>query len=418
MSLDWSTRFARRTRRMSSSAVRELLKITERPEVISFAGGLPAPESFPVAEVADAAARILRDAGAQALQYGPTEGYGPLREWVAAHLRAAGVPVTTDQVLITTGSQQTLDLIGKVLIDSGDRVLVESPTYLAALQAWNLYGARYAVAPTDDDGMLTGAFERLLAHRAKLAYCLPNFQNPSGVTLAADRRARLVELAAAHDLVVVEDDPYRELRFEGEHLPRLLALDAARREDTEGYQGGVIYTSTFSKVLSPGLRVGYVVAAPEVLARLVQAKQSADLHSPSLNQMLVYALASNGVIERNTRDVVALYRERRDAMLAALRAEFPAGVTWTHPAGGMFLWVTLPPMLDAGELLPEAIARNVAFVPGAPFHPNGGGANTLRLNFSNASPERIREGIARLGGVLRAALSAHAHTPELAAAPR
>ncbi len=404
MTLDWSARFARRTRRMTSSAVRELLKVTERPEVISFAGGLPAPEAFPVEEVAEAAARILRDAGPRALQYGPTEGYGPLREWVADQMRAAGVPLATDQVLITTGSQQTLDLLGKVFVDMGDKVLVESPTYLAALQAWNLYGARYLVAPTDQDGMRTGDLEPLLARHPKLTYCLPNFQNPSGVTLSAPRRAQLVELTGAHDLVVVEDDPYRELRFEGEHLSRLIALDAARREDVGGYQGGVIYTSTFSKVLSPGLRVGYVVGAREAIARLAQAKQSSDLHTATLNQMLVYELATSGVLARNVQFVAGLYRERRDAMLAALRDYFPESVTWTHPAGGMFLWVTLPPALDAADLLEEAIAHEVAFVPGAAFHPNGGGANTLRLNFSHSSPERIREGIARLGRAIRARL--------------
>jgi 2-aminoadipate transaminase len=393
---------------MTSSAVRELLKVTERPEVISFAGGLPAPESFPVEEVAEAAARVLRDAGPQALQYGPTEGYGPLREWVAEQMRVAGVPVSADQVLITTGSQQTLDLLGKVFVDMGDKIVVESPTYLAALQVWNLYGARYLVAPTDDDGMRTDDLAATLARRPKLIYCLPNFQNPSGVTLTPARRACLVELAAAHDAMIVEDDPYRELRFEGEHLDRLITSDAARRRGTdERYMGGVIYTSTFSKVISPGLRVGYVVAAREAIARLVQAKQSSDLHTATFNQMLIYALAMSGVIERNARAVARLYRARRDAMLAALSEHFPPGVTWTHPAGGLFLWVTLPPHLDATDLLEEAVARNVAFVPGAPFHP-AGGANTLRLNFSYASPERIHEGIARLGLALRAHLDAPA----------
>lgn len=402
MSHAWSTRYAKRTLRMTSSAIRELLKVTEQPDVISFAGGLPAPESFPIAEVAEAAQRVLRDAGPRALQYGPTEGYAPLREWVAEQMRAAGVPAASENVLITTGSQQALDLVGKVFVDPGDELLVESPTYLAALQAWNPYGARYLTASSDDQGIRTDTLEPLLAQRPKLLYSVPNFQNPTGVTLSAARRARLVELAAARGVPIVEDDPYRELRFEGEPLPRLISHAAGRLGGTDGYTGNVLYASTFSKVLSPGLRVGYVVAPAEVIAKLVQAKQAADLHTASLNQLLVYELATSGAIARNVTAVARRYAERRDAMIAAMRERFPDGVTWTHPAGGMFLWVTLPLGLDAGELLQEALEQRVAFVPGTPFHPNGGGANTLRLNFSNAAPEQIREGIARLGRTLEA----------------
>jgi 2-aminoadipate transaminase len=385
---------------MKSSAIREILKVTERPEIISFAGGLPAPDAFPTEEVAEAAARILRDQGACALQYGPTEGYRPLREWVAERMHSAGAAVTVEQVLITTGSQQALDLIGRVLIDEGDQILVESPTYLAALQAWSPMGARYLVVPSDDDGLCLDALVPLLARGPKLLYCLPNFQNPSGVTLSAERRSRLVELAAVHDVPILEDDPYRELRFEGGHLPRLISVAAGRRGARSNYDGTIVYSSTFSKVLSPGLRVGYVVGPRELIAKLTQAKQAADLHTATLNQMLVYEMARTGVIERNAEVVASLYRARRDAMLAALRDLFPPGVTWTHPAGGMFLWITLPAGLDAAELLRDAVAHNVAFVPGAPFHARGGGENTLRLNFSHSTPDRIREGIARLARVL------------------
>jgi 2-aminoadipate transaminase len=404
MAFRWEQQFAARTAHMSSSAIRELLKVTEQPDFISFAGGLPAPEVFPVAEVAAAAQRILRDAGAQALQYGATEGYRPLRALVAERMTCAGVPASVENVLITTGSQQALDLLGKILVDRGDHVLVDTPTYLAALQAWSVYGAAYVEAPADDQGVRTDALGPLLRARPAFIYCQPNFQNPAGVTLAAERREALVRLAARHGVPIVEDDPYRDLRFEGADLPRLIEHDArlrAAQTHEEQYAGGVSYLSTFSKILAPGLRVGWVVAAPELIGKLVQAKQGADLHTATFNQMLAYELARSGFLERHRETIVREYRARRDAMLAALADSFPEGVTWTHPAGGMFLWVRLPEGLDAEDLLRDAIAQQVAFVPGAPFHPGGGGRNTLRLNFSNSSPETIRVGIARLGEALR-----------------
>lgn len=288
MAYSWDQRFAGRTARMSSSAIRELLKVTEQPDFISFAGGLPAPEVFPVEEVAEASRRVLRDSGAQALQYGATEGYRPLRELVAERMTHAGMPATLDNVLITTGSQQALDLLGKILVDAGDRVLVESPTYLAALQAWNTYGAAYLEAPADDEGMRTGELDALLRSGPKFIYCQPNFQNPSGVTLSASRREELARLAASHGVPIVEDDPYRELRFEGAALPRVLQYDAQLRGDAP-YAGSVVYLSTFSKILAPGLRIGWVVAAPELILKLTQAKQSTDLHTPTFNQMLAGA---------------------------------------------------------------------------------------------------------------------------------
>lgn len=409
MTFSWDQRFADRTARMSSSAIRELLKVTEQPDFISFAGGLPAPEVFPVKEVAAAARRVLRDSGPQALQYGATEGYRPLRELVAERMTRVGVPATVENVLITTGSQQALDLLGKILVNPGDRVLVESPTYLAALQAWSVYGAEYLEAPADDDGLRTDDLEDLLRSRPKFLYCLPNFQNPAGVTLAANRREALARLAMRYGVPIVEDDPYRELRFEGDDLPRVIEHDARLRGD-DLYSGSVVYLSTFSKTLAPGLRIGWVVAAPELIHKLTQAKQGSDLHTATFNQMLAYELDRTGFLERHRAVIVREYRARRDAMLEALADSFPEGTTWTHPQGGMFLWVRLPESMDTSELLPDAVARQVAFVPGAPFHPSGSGHNTMRLNFSNSSPDTIRTGIARLGSLLHDRLK----TPVLA----
>jgi len=391
--VQWNEKYARRARLMTGSAIRELLKLTEQPDFISFAGGLPAPESFPVAEVAAAVQAILHDRGPQSLQYGATEGYRPLRELIARRTSTDGHVVSVENVLITSGSQQALDLLGKVFLDVGDRVLLESPTYLAALQAWNAYEATYLELPLDEAGLDPAALEPALRGEPKFLYCVPNFQNPTGVTLSLARRQRLVALAAAHGMPLVEDDPYGSLRFEGDALPSLLTI--------AGAVGGVIQLSTFSKTLAPGLRVGWVVAPAEVIGRLALAKQGTDLHTGTLDQYIVHELLAGGQIEAGLPAIVARYRERRDTMLTALAEHFPADVRWTRPAGGMFLWVTLPRGIDASDLLPAAVEQGVAFVPGKSFFPNGGGENTMRLNFSNASPERIREGIARLGSLLR-----------------
>ena len=404
MQVPWERRFAQRTQHMTSSAIRELLKVTEHPEFISFAGGLPAPEVFPIAEVAAATERLLQRQGAQALQYGTTEGYGPLRAWIAQQMTAEGFNVSVENVMVTTGSQQAIYLLGKIFLDPGDLAMVEAPTYLAAIQAWNSFEARYLEMPSDDNGIITERLEERMLAGPKLLYTVPNFQNPTGVTLALERRKRIVELARRHALPMVEDDPYRELRFEGETLPRLITLDGThRKQRAGGYAGNVILLNTFSKILAPGLRVGWVVAAPEVIGKLVQAKQGVDLHTPTLNQMIAYELAASGFLQQHIQIIRAIYRERRNAMLAALQACFPPEVCWTHPQGGMFLWVTLPAGYDAADILQEAIAQQVAFVPGAPFHANGGGANTFRLNFSNATPEKIADGIARLGKALHSA---------------
>ena len=349
----WSPRFASRATIMTSSAIRELLKISEQPDFISFAGGFPAPELFPAAEVAQVSQSILRDDGGAALQYGPTEGYAPLRQ-----LWADRLGVSREHVLITTGSQQALDLLGKVLIDPGDEVLVESPTYLAALQAWSVYGALFASLACDADGLQTA---RLPPARrsAKFLYVVPTFQNPSGTTLTLERRLQLVEWARRTEIPVVEDDPYGQLRFEGEPLPRLVDLDQA--------QGHVIHLTTYSKTLAPSLRVGVLVAPPPLVRKLVQAKQATDLHTSTLNQRIAYELDRCGFLDQQREQLCASYRERRDVMLRALEQHFPPGVSFTRPQGGMFLWVTLPLGMEAVPLLDEALKQRVAFVPGQFF---------------------------------------------------
>jgi 2-aminoadipate transaminase len=398
----WEERYAQRTQRMSGSVIRELLKLTEQGDIISFAGGLPAPELFPVERVAEAAERVLHEHGRQALQYSTTEGYRPLREMLARHTARYSLHITADNVLITSGSQQALDLIGKVFINPGDRILTESPTYLGALQAWNAYGAEYVTMRTDAHGMVTDELEAALRTGPKFMYVLPNFQNPGGTTLTLARRRRLVALADHYGVPIVEDDPYGQLRFEGEHLPPVAVLDERSLHRGEfSYSGNVIYLSTFSKILAPGLRLGWVVASPEVIAKLSQAKQGADLHTSTFTQMLAYEVAKGGFLDVHVRRLREVYKDRRDIMLEAMQEHFPADVSWTRPQGGLFLWVTLPESVDATQLLVKAIEHKVAFVPGAAFHPFGDGKNTFRLNFSNATPEAIREGIARLGEVLR-----------------
>jgi 2-aminoadipate transaminase len=401
MQISWEQRYAQRTRRMKSSAIRELLKITRHPDMISFSGGLPAPEVFPTEKIAQVTQQILRSNGVEALQYGPTEGYPPLRELVAERMSQDGLRLTAENILITTGSQQALDLLGKILFDPGDTVLVESPTYMGALTSWNPYEVEYMTLPSDQHGLITAHLDDALRAAPKSLYVLPTFQNPGGTTLPLERRWQLIAAAKRYGVPVIEDDPYGQLRFEGEALPSLLLLEGQQRAgDGAAYQGNVIYVGTFSKVLAPGLRVAWVAAPGEVIRKLVQAKQGADLHTASLNQMLVYELLREGFIEQHLPTILRLYRERRDVMLEALEQYFPPGASWTHPEGGLFLWVTLPEWMDATAVLRAAVERGVAFVPGVSFHARGGGANTLRLNFSHSSPEKICEGVARLGQVL------------------
>jgi 2-aminoadipate transaminase len=401
MSTAWTSRYAQRTKGVKSSAIRELLNFTQRPEVISFAGGLPAPEVFPTQRFREACAKVLEKQSQVALQYGATEGYEPLRELIARHIARYGIKAKTENVLITSGSQQALDLIGKLFVNSGDRLLVEAPTYLGALQAFNVYGADYLSVPSDHDGLRTDLLEAPLRSGPKFMYVLPNFQNPGGTTLSEGRRHELVLLADRYGIPIVEDDPYGQLRYEGEHLPPLVVLDRENLRRDAGYSiGNVIYLSTFSKTLAPGLRLGWIVAPPEVISRLVQLKQGADLHSSTFGQMVAYEVARDNFLDEHVKLIRRVYRERRDVMLEALAKNFPPAVTWTRPAGGLFLWVTLPPGMKTDELFKTAVQQNVAFVPGDCFYaPNGHQEEAMRhmrLNFSAAPPEQIREGIYRL----------------------
>ncbi|MEN6392865.1 MAG: PLP-dependent aminotransferase family protein [Anaerolineaceae bacterium] len=403
MQTPWDHRYAHRTQRMGSSAVRELLKLTEQPDIISFGGGLPAPDVFPIKEFSEACQIVLRDHGALALQYGTTEGYSPLREMIVNQLGRYGIKVTADNVLITTGSQQGLDLLGKILINRGDRILVEAPTYLGALQAWDAYGAEYVTVPADKDGMITDALEEALRTGPKFIYVLPNFQNPTGVTMPLDRRMKLVELADRYGVPIVEDDPYGQLRFEGEHLPSVVVLDDKYRGNNHPfYHGNVIYLGTFSKILSPGIRLAWVIAPPEVIRKMVQAKQGTDLNTSSLTQMVAYQISKDGFLEEHIKVIRKVYSERRDVMLAAMDRYFPPEVDWTHPLGGLFLWATLPEYLISKEVLKDALEEKVAFVPGDAFYPRGQSReNNMRLNSSYSKPDVINDGISRLGKVLK-----------------
>lgn len=399
----WEDRFALRTDNIKSSAIRELLKITTLPDVISFAGGLPAPDVFPIEQFRRAADVVLTEMGESALQYGTTEGYQPLREMIARNASKYGLQISADNVLITTGSQQALDLLGRIFINRGDRILVESPTYLGALQAWNAYGVKYVTIPFDEDGMQTEMLESRLRTGIKFIYVLPNFQNPTGVTLSRERRKQLVEMADAYGVPIVEDDPYGQLRYEGEHLPPVVVLDdEMRAKEVPMYSGNVIYTSTFSKILAPGLRLAWVVAPSEVIKKLVQAKQGCDLNSSTLNQYIAYEVANTPWMKTHIQTIRRVYKERRDVMISALEEYMPEGVSWTKPKGGLFLWVTLPECLDTNTIFKTAVEKKVAFVPGESFHALGGGLNTMRLNFSNSKPDLIVEGIKRLAEVVKA----------------
>ena len=383
---------ARRAQRLNPSTIREILKLTERPGIISLAGGLPAAETFPVEAMAQATARVLREAPREALQYAASEGYGPLREWVAQELAGQGLRVQAAQVLVTTGSQQGLDLVGKVLIDPGSAVAVEQPTYLGALQAFAPYEAQFLPLEGDDEGPLPQALRA--AAGARFAYLLPNFQNPSGRCIPPGRRLALAEAAAAAGLPLVEDNPYGDLWYDEAPPPPLAAAAGDQ----------AVYLGSFSKVLAPGLRLGYVVAPAALYPKLLQAKQAADLHTPSFNQRVVHEVVREGFLQQHVPTIRSRYRAQRDAMDAALHRWLPAGCRWVRPAGGMFFWLTLPAGLDATALLPEAVAAGVAYVPGAAFYSAQARADTLRLSFVTVDAVRIDEGVRLLGGVLGRAL--------------
>ena len=387
-------RFAARMRDLRASDIREILKVTQQPEIISFAGGLPASELLPASEMAELARNLLLDDGVRALQYAPTEGLEMLRDLIAERLhRLWGLQCSTDEVLIVSGSQQALDLTGKVFLDEGDVVLCESPTYLGAIGAFRAYRPDFVEVATDDDGMVAAELEACLnsLDRVKLIYVVPDFQNPSGRRWSLERRRRLAELAGLFGVPVIEDAPYAELCFEGAALPPVASLHELCT---------VIYLGTASKILSPGMRLGWVVGDSEIIRRYVLVKQGVDLHTSSLVQLLAARFMLDHDLEAHIARIREVYRKRRDAMLAALDEHFPQDVSFTRPTGGLFLWVELPQGINGRWLLERALEEKVAFVPGESFFPGGGHENTLRLNFSAMPEDRITEGIRRLGRVL------------------
>ena len=378
---------ARRAQKMNPSVIREILKVTEKPGIISFAGGLPSPKTFPISAFQEACDKVLREDGHAALQYAASEGFAPLREQVAAMLPW---PVDPAQVLITTGSQQGLDLVAKILVDEGSRVLVETPTYLGALQAFTPSEPDIVSVASDDEGVDLDDL-RAKADGARFFYVLPNFQNPTGRTMSEARRAAFSAEAKRLGVPIVEDNPYGDLWFD---QPPPLPLTARNPE-------GCIYLGSFSKVLAPGLRLGFMVAPKSLYPKLLQAKQAADLHSPGFNQRMVAEVMKGGFLDRHVPTIRALYKSQRDAMLAALQREMPEGVQWNTPTGGMFLWARLPEGMSAVELLPRAVERNVAFVPGSAFYASQPDARTLRLSFVTASVAQINTGIAALADAIR-----------------
>lgn len=398
----FSLNFATRTEGLNPSVIREILKLVSQPDMISFAGGMPAPELFPYAAIEQALQAALGTPAKSlaALQYGPSEGYGPLRALLAESLQAEGIRAEARQVITTTGSQQGIDMVARALVNPGDLVVVGEPTFLGALQSFSGFEARYATVPLDDEGMRTDVLAEVLAqHKPKLIYTIPSFQNPTGVSMSEPRKREVYALARAHGVPILEDDPYGELYFGPERPSTIKSLDD---------EGGVILARTFSKVLAPGLRVGYMVVPDALLPRLMPIKQAADLHTSSLDQALVYELLAADVMPAHLARLREVYRQRRDLMLQALAEHFPKNVRWTHPEGGLFVWVTLPDGLESTQVLEQAVAQKVAFIPGHAFYALGGGKNTCRLNFSCASESNIREGVKRLAGVLERAIAAQA----------
>lgn len=385
-------KFSNRAMALKSSAIREILKITEQPDVISFAGGLPSPNTFPVTEIKNAFNHIIAaDEMTGALQYGPTEGYAPLRIWLAQYLsRRDHTNINPNQILIVTGSQQALDLIGKALIDKGSKVLVETPTYLGGLQSFTQYEPEYISLESDEQGIIPDVLDDNIAAKANFMYVIPNFQNPTGRRLPLARRQQLAKKAIANNLILVEDDPYGELDYQGHRLPSLYTLAP---ENT-------IYLGSFSKILAPGLRLGYIVANEELINKLVQLKQAADLHTPSLTQRIAYHVIKDGFLETHIPKIRDLYRHRCQTMLNALQRYMPTTVTWNKPEGGMFIWIELPKNINATELLSEAIQHKVAFVPGETFFANTIHTNCMRLAFVTVPEEKIEQGVSILAQLI------------------
>ncbi len=393
--------FSRVARNMKKSAIRELLKLTQRPEIISFAGGLPSPDSFPIAELKEIACEVLEEDGAAALQYGTTEGDTRLRELLVERYRNFGLNISLDNLVISTASQQGLDLLGKILLNPDDEVICGLPSYLGGLSAFTSYGAKMVGIPFDKHGMRSDELRRVLEEmknrgkKPKFIYVIPDFQNPAGITMPASRRKEIIALAHEFDVLIVEDSPYREIRFEGEHQPMMYALDGTEQ---------VITLGTFSKTFVPGFRIGWMIAHPAIIDKFVMAKQSADLCTPVFVQKIAAKYLEKGYFEKNLEKIIRSYREKRDLMLEGFRKHMPEGVSWTEPEGGLFLFLTLPPQLDSEKLFLKAVEKHVAFVMGSVFHCNDCGKNTMRINFSYVSREQNIEGVKRLAGVIREAM--------------
>lgn len=380
---------------LKASEIREILKLTTQPEIISFAGGLPAPEFFPIEELKKVDAEILEKEGMQAVQYGTTEGYLPLREKIAEHMKTAfGVDCSAEELMITSGSQQGLSLLSQIFLDPDDVVLVESPTYLGAINAFTLQHPRFIEVPTDEQGIIPEALEKILQEHGKavrLMYVIPEFQNPTGITWTEERRKAFMKVVGAYDFPIIEDDPYGELRYDGEKMKALKSLDT---------KGQLIFLGSFSKIFMPGLRLAWMAASPAILDKAVKLKQAVDLQSSSFAQRQAYYYMKRYDINEHVRNLVQVYGKRRTLMCETMKQYFPQGITFTYPEGGLFTWVTLPEGMDATALMPKVLAEKVAYVPGGPFYPHGGHRNHFRLNYSNMPEDRIVEGVKRLAAVL------------------
>jgi len=395
--IDWEALYSERAKGMRASEIRELLKVAKQEGVISLAGGFPDPTFFPAEQIREVSDYVLKTYGKEALQYGVTEGLKQLRELLVERMRKEGSDVSLDNLIVTTASQQGLDLVAKVFVNPGDTVIVESPSYLGALQAFNAFQAKFVDVRINKDGIDTSLLEETIKKlrkngiKPKFIYVVPNFHNPTGVTLSLERRKEIVEISERYQVPIIEDDPYGEVRFEGERLPSLITMDISH----------VIALRTFSKILSPGLRLGWIVGDPQAIRKIVIAKQAADLCSPSITQFIVYEFLKRGYLEPYLEIVRREYKKKRDAMLQAMEKYFPSEVKWTRPGGGLFVWATCPKYIDTQELFYEAIEEKVAFVIGAAFYAHRNIHNCMRLNFSLPSIEQIEEGIKRLGKILK-----------------
>ncbi len=399
--MDWESRYAERAQGMKASEIREILKLTQQPDVISFAGGLPSPLSFPTVEIAEVTTHVLLTAAEDALQYGTTEGFNKLREYCVLLSKKEGIDASIDNVVIISGSQQGLDITSKVLLNKGDVVIVEAPTYLGGLQAITAYQPDVMTVKLDDDGMVTDHLEEVLKKMKvtpKLVYTVPTFQNPAGVTMPEKRRKTLVDLAHEYDFIIMEDNPYGDLRYSGKPVKAIKAFDD---------EGRVVYLSTFSKIFAPGVRLAWVVGDEQFIRKFVIAKQSTDVCTNSFVQRILYEYCRRDLLSAHIGKIIAMYRERRDAMLQSMEEYFPEGCSWTKPDGGLFCWVRVPEYINTKDMLGEAVKERVAYVHGASFFADGSGTNTMRLSFSHPTPEKIEEGIKRLGRVIEKEIRNH-----------